>query len=95
MSHLKWNRETGGKGGEHRDRLKPTYLYLTPRHKRIRGRMKLDAPYVYMRDIKIYCDYTHNGLTYRELAIKYHLNVKTIQPLISKTKGRIERWRNE
>ena len=95
MSRLKWNRGKPETRGFHDDKIDPGYVPLTKPNFRINWRRKKDLPYIAIRDIKIYCDYYHNGLSYIELARKYYMNKNSVQPRISKTKERIERWRNE
>lgn len=47
------------------------------------------------RNVKLYCDYRHNGLSFKQLAIKYHIKEKTAQNAYYKIKEKIERWKSQ
>lgn len=67
--------------------IRPTYLMLHKSRKRM--------PHLAIRNVKIYCERKHEGLSFKEIAKKHFMKEGTADNAFYKIKERIERWRNE
>lgn len=59
----------------------------------MRKAFKLRNLHTITRNVKLYCDYKHNGLSFRQLALKYHMREKTAQNAFYKIRQKIETWK--